>query len=127
MDCCFIRCSGVIATDPTQLDLTELEEVMDASNDNIAVWMLSGQDLQHGGEEEGEDDDEVTYGLHLDLLPEGSKVGIMVNDVGELHYYLNGQDKGCAYTGIPEGTILSTTYVVLIHQLLFLYPFCFVY
>ena len=43
------------------------------------------------------------YGLNLDLLPEGSKVGIMVNDVGELHYYLNGQDKGCAYTGIPEG------------------------
>ena len=80
---------------------------MDAGNDNIAVWMLSGQDLQHGGEEEGEDDDEVTYGLHLDLLPEGSKVGIMVNDVGELHYYLNGQDKGCAYTGIPEGKIFK--------------------
>ena len=108
MDCIFICCSGVIATDPTQLDLAEQEKVMDASNDNVAVWMLSEQYLQHGGEEEGEDDDEeeddeMTYGLHLDLLPEGSKVGIMVNDVGELHYYLNGQDKGCAYTGIPEG------------------------
>ena len=59
--------------------------------------MLSGQDLYHGDEEE------VTYALHLDLLPVGSKVGMMVNDVGELHYYFNGQDKGCAFTGIPEG------------------------
>ena len=97
-------CSGVIAIDPAQLDLTELEEVMDASNDNVSVWMLSGQDLQRGGEEEDDDDDdEGTYGLHLDSLPVGSKVGIMVNDVGELHYYFNGQDRGCAFTGIPEG------------------------
>ena len=75
---------------------------MDASNDNVSVWMLSGQDLQRGGAEE-DDEDEVTYGLHLDLLPAGSKVGIMINDIGELHYYLNGQDKGCAFIGIPEG------------------------
>ena len=94
--------SGVIASDPIQLDLTELEEVMDVSNDNVSVWMLSGQDLQRGGEEE-DDDDDGTYDLHLDSLPEGSKVGLMVNEIGELHYYLNGQDKGCAFTGIPEG------------------------
>ena len=43
------------------------------------------------------------YGLDLDSLPEGSKVGLMVNDIGELHYYHNGRDKGCAFTGIPEG------------------------
>ena len=95
----------MIDIDPTKLDLTELEEVMDASNDNVPVWMLSGQDLQHGGEDEA-DDDEVSYGLHLDQLPEGSKVGVMVNDSGELHYYLNGLDKGCAFTGIPEGKYL---------------------
>ena len=76
---------------------------MDASNDNVSVWMLSGQDLQRGGDEEDDEDDETTYGLHLDSLPVGSKVGVMVNDAGELHYYLNGQDKGCAFTGIPEG------------------------
>ena len=102
----------MIDIDPTKLDLTELEEVMDASNDDVSVWMLSGQDLQRGGEEDEEDEDDVTYGLHLDLLPEGSRVGIMVNDVGELHYYLNGQDKGCAFTGIPEGNfIISFIYL----------------
>ena len=74
--------SGVIASDPTQLDLTELEEVMDVNNDNVSVWMLSGQDLQRGGEEEDDDEDEGNYGLHLDSLPEGSKVGLMVNDIG---------------------------------------------
>ena len=95
--------AGVIASDPTQLDLTELEEVMDVNNDNVSVWMLSGQDLQRGDEEEDDDEDEGNYGLNLDLLSEGSKVGLMVNDIGELHYYLNGEDKGCAFTGIPEG------------------------
>ena len=47
------------------------------------------------------------YGLDLKSLPEGSKVGLMVNEIGELHYYLNGQDKGCAFTGIPEGEFLN--------------------
>ena len=99
--CCFMP--GVIAPDPATLDLGEFEEIMDASNDDVSVWMLSGQDLQHGGEEERDEEDEVTYGLHLDLLQEGNRVGIMVNDEGELHYYLNGQDKGRAFSGIPEG------------------------
>ena len=102
----------MIDIDPTKLDLIELEEVMDAGNDNVSVWMLSGQDLQHGGEEEA-DDDEVSYGLHLDQLPEGSKVGVMVNDIGELHYYLNAQDKGCAFTGIPEGKYLCFVCFIL--------------
>ena len=89
---------GVIAIDPVKLDLTELDEVFDASRNNVPVWMLSEDKLWvHGSK------GLKIYGLNLDLLPEGSKVGIMVNDVGELHYYLNGQDKGCAYTGIPEG------------------------
>ena len=93
---------GVIGIDPVKLDLTKLHWVIDASKNNVPVWMLSRNNLwAHGNEKEPK-----IYGLHLDLLPEGSKVGIMVNDVGELHYYLNGQDKGCAYTGIPEGKIL---------------------
>ena len=97
--------SGVIASDPTKLDLTELEEVMDAGNDGVLVWMLSGQDLQRGGEEGDDEDEEATYGLHLDTLPAGSKVGIMIKDDGELHYYLNGHDRGCAFIGIPEGKL----------------------
>ena len=74
---------------------------MDASKNNVPVWILCGNySLVHVNEEP------KIYGLHLDLLPVGSKVGIMVNDVGELHYYLNGQDKGCASAGIPEGKFL---------------------
>ena len=61
--------------------------------------MLTGDALAcNDNDEEWED-----YGLDLDSLPEGSKVGLIVSDIGELHYYLNGQDKGCAFTGIPEG------------------------
>ena len=56
------------------------------------------------------------YGLDLGLLPVGSKIGIMVNDVGELHYYLNGQDKGCASTGIPEGKFLNLSDIFLQKQ-----------
>ena len=52
--------------------------------------------------------------LDLDLLPEGSKVGLMVNDIGELHYYLNGQDKGCTFTGIPEGEFPNINFMILI-------------
>ena len=91
-------CLGVIAIDPVKLDLTKLEWVIEASRNNVPVWMLFQNKLVVHDNEEAK-----IYGLNLYLLPEGSKVGIMVNDVGELHYYLNGQDKGCAYTGIPEG------------------------
>ena len=94
-------CLGVIAIDSVKFDLTELEWVIDASRNNVPVWMLCRNELWVHVNEEPK-----IYGLNLDLLPEGSKVGIMVNDVGELHYYLNGQDKGCAYTGIPEGKFL---------------------
>ena len=92
---------GVIAIDPVKLDLTKLRGVTSANRNNVPVWMLSGNELWVHVNEKVK-----IYGLNLDLLPEGSKVGIMVNDVGELHYYLNGQDKGCAYTGIPEGKLL---------------------
>ena len=88
---------GVIAIDPGKLDLTELTMVIDASKNNVPVWMLSEDKLWVHGNEKPK-----VYGLDLNLLPEGSNVGMMVNYVGELHYYLNGQDKGCAYTGIPE-------------------------
>ena len=94
-------CLGVIAIDPVKLDLTKLEWVIDAIRNNVPVWMLSEDKFWVHDNEEPK-----IYGLNLELLPEGSKVGIMVNDVGELHYYLNGQDKGCAYTGIPQGKIL---------------------
>ena len=94
-------CLGVIAIDPVKLGLTKLHEVISASRNNVPVWMLHGNKLWVHDNKEPK-----IYGLNLNLLPEGSKVGIMVNDVGELHYYLNGQDKGCAYTGIPEGKIL---------------------
>ena len=91
---------GIIAIDPVQLDLTKLQEVIDASQNDVLVWMLSGNKLLvHVNE------DPKMYGLNLNLLPVGNKVGIMVNDVGELHYYLNGQDKGCAFTDIPEGKL----------------------
>ena len=68
----------------------------------MPIWILFGNDLLVHVNEKPK-----IYRLDLDLLPVGSKVGIMVNDVGELHYYLNGQDKGCAFTGIPEGKFLN--------------------
>ena len=64
---------------------------------------------RNDNDEEWED-----YGLDLDSLPEGSKVGLMVNGIGELHYYLNGQDKGCAFTGIPEGEFPNINFTILI-------------
>ena len=66
----------------------------------MPVWMMSRNKLTHNNNNNKELED---YGLDLNSLPEGSKVGLMVNDIGELHYYHNGQDKGCAFTGIPEG------------------------
>ena len=66
--------------------------------------MLIGDQLARSFNDDKEWED---YGLDLDSLPEGSKVGLMMNEVGELHYYLNGQDKGCAFTGIPEGESLN--------------------
>lgn len=91
-----------MAADPARLDFSELEEVVDL-RDRVPVWMLSGQDLQHCEDEEEDEDEDVTYSLHLDLLTPGSRVGVMVNNASELHYYLNGHDQGCAFCDIPEG------------------------
>ena len=79
-----------------------MDEVISASKNNVPIWMLTGKGLARNDNDEKWED----YGLNLNSLPEGSKVGLMVNDIGELHYYLNGQDKGCAFSGIPEGEFI---------------------
>ena len=84
--------------------------VINASKNNVPVWMLTGFKLARDNNYKEWKD----YGLNLESLPEGSKVGLMVNDIGELHYYLNGQDKGCAFTGIPEGEFPNINFMILI-------------
>ena len=46
-----------------------------------------------------------SYGLDLDTLHEGSRIGIVRLDDNTLHFFLNGQDMGIACTDVPSGKL----------------------
>lgn len=41
------------------------------------------------------------YGMDLDKLEEGDRIGVMRTTHGELVYYINGESQGEAATGLP--------------------------
>ena len=46
-----------------------------------------------------------SYGLDLDTLHEGSRIGIVRLHDNTLHFFLNGQDMGIACTDVPSGKL----------------------
>ena len=41
------------------------------------------------------------YGQSLDKLKVGDTVGVMRKSNGNLHFFVNGEDQGCAATNVP--------------------------
>eukprot|EP00118_Oscarella_pearsei_P024960 m.307206 g.307206 ORF g.307206 m.307206 type:complete len:268 (+) comp42017_c0_seq1:39-842(+) len=83
---------GVCICDPEISDVPS--GVLDVYNQEDH-WVLSGSTLHHNH-------DEVNYAeVHLEGLKPGDVVGVMVTEEGELHFFLNGEDKGSAATELP--------------------------
>jgi len=68
------------------------------TNVNSGTWMMTGVGIMCNG---------ITvvnqYGVNLDTLRVGDRVGVMVKSNGCLHFYVNGVDQGEAAKNIPLG------------------------
>ena len=75
------------------------------------AWMVSGSSvLQNGATTKS------GYDCDLDKLEEGSRLGIMHQSDGSLHFFVNGQDCGAAATNVPSGSIsLNSPLCICIH------------
>lgn len=82
---------GVTLHDPTQLrfpqTMTNMKE----------TWMMSGSGIMNDGVMCIEH-----YGVNLDRLQVGDRVGVVRKENGNLHFFVNGIDQGVAVTNLPE-------------------------
>ena len=57
-------------------------------------WILSASTVHHDGQESKVD-------FNLESLRVGQTIGCLVNKQGELRYYIDGQDQGVGWRGLP--------------------------
>lgn len=89
--------AGSIEIGVTTHSPTELEYPATMTNIRSGTWMMTGKGVMQNG---------ITvideYGMNLDTLQVGDRVGVMRNEVGTLHFYVNGVDQGEASVNVPE-------------------------
>lgn len=89
--------AGSIEIGVTTYSPTELEYPATMTNIRSGTWMMTGKGVMQNG---------ITvideYGMNLDTLQVGDRVGVMRNESGTLHFYVNSVDQGEASTNVPE-------------------------
>lgn len=89
--------AGSIEIGVTTYSPTELEYPATMTNIRSGTWMMTGKGVMQNG---------ITvideYGMNLDTLQVGDRVGVMRNELGTLHFFVNGVDQGEASTNVPE-------------------------
>ena len=83
---------GVTVNDPGSLD----EIPANVSHLKNGTWVLAGMSVLKDGLSSCEN-----YAGNLEDLAVGDRVGVMKLRNGELHFFINGKDMGCAAKGIP--------------------------
>lgn len=68
------------------------------TNVHSGTWMMTGVGIMHNGTTIVNQ-----YGVNLDTLSVGDRVGAMVKSNGSVHFYVNGVDQGEASKNIPAG------------------------
>ncbi|XP_071805443.1 neuralized-like protein 4 isoform X2 [Asterias amurensis] len=91
------RWSGSIEAGVTTISPEELDFPSTMTDLDHDTWMLSGAGVMKDGLMLNN-----SYGLDLDTLHEGSRIGIVRLDDNTLHFFLNGQDMGIACTDVPS-------------------------
>lgn len=59
--------------------------------------MMTGSGIMHNGTIIQEQ-----YGVNLDRLQVGDRVGLVRKENGQLHFFVNGVDQGSAASNVPE-------------------------
>ncbi|XP_038642637.1 neuralized-like protein 4 [Scyliorhinus canicula] len=90
------RWSGSIEAGVTAIRPEDLEFPSTMTDIDYDTWMLSGTAIMQDG-----NTTRNNYGCDLDSLTTGSRIGMMRNLNGDLHYYINGVDQGVACSGLP--------------------------
>jgi neuralized-like protein 4 len=74
--------------------------------------MMTGNGVMHNGQSIIDE-----YGQSLDRLKVMDCVGVLRKENGNLHFFVNGVDQGCAATNIPDnvyGVIDLVRYILMI-------------
>jgi len=64
--------------------------------DFAGTWMMTGNGIMHNGTSILDE-----YGISLDRLKVEDRVGVLRKENGNLHFFVNGHDQGCAATEVP--------------------------
>lgn len=89
--------AGSIEIGVTTHSPTDLEFPFTMTNVRSGTWMMTGSGIMHNGTTVLEQ-----YGVNLDRLQVGDRVGVVRKESGLLHFFVNGVDQGTAATNVAE-------------------------
>ncbi|KAG5890383.1 hypothetical protein JTB14_029747 [Gonioctena quinquepunctata] len=89
--------AGSIEIGVTTHSPTDLEFPFTMTNVRSGTWMMTGSGIMHNGTIVLEQ-----YGVNLDRLQVGDRVGVLRKENGLLHFFVNGLDQGSASSNVPE-------------------------
>ena len=89
--------AGILKGKPEKLDLLTVDSISDIPTNRARLWFLTESDIQGNNGEVLKQ-----YGLNIESVPQGSRVGMLINKKRELHFYLDGKDCGCAVENVPS-------------------------
>ncbi|XP_050309268.1 neuralized-like protein 4 [Anthonomus grandis grandis] len=89
--------AGSIEMGVTTHSPVELEFPFSMTNVRSGTWMMTGSGIMHNGTIIHEQ-----YGVNLDRLQVGDRVGLVRKENGQLHFFVNGVDQGSAANNVPE-------------------------
>lgn len=97
----------------------ELEFPFTMTNVKSGTWIMTGSGIMHNGTTVIEQ-----YGVNLDRLQVGDRVGVVRKESGNLHFFVNGVDQGVAAMNVPDGLFgVLGEYTCQPPYSLILYPF----
>lgn len=89
--------AGSIEIGVTTHSPVDLEFPFTMTNVRSGTWMMTGSGIMHNGTIILEQ-----YGVNLDRLKVGDRVGVLRKENGLLHFFVNGVDQGTAVSNVPE-------------------------
>ncbi|XP_018574763.1 neuralized-like protein 4 isoform X2 [Anoplophora glabripennis] len=89
--------AGSIEIGVTSHSPVDLEFPFTMTNVRSGTWMMTGSGIMHNGTIVLEQ-----YGVNLDRLQVGDRVGVLRKENGLLHFFVNGIDQGSAASNVPE-------------------------
>ncbi|KAA0185581.1 hypothetical protein HAZT_HAZT006935 [Hyalella azteca] len=97
LDQCVDKWAGSLEIGVTTHSPHSLDYPSTMTNVRTGTWMMTGNGVMHNGTTVIDE-----YGLNLDRLRVGDRVGVVRHANGAVHFFVNGVDQGVAATGVPE-------------------------